>query len=366
MTRPAFLCASVLVLVCGTVTVQASPPAAGRTPPASPPATTWVAPEDRNAAIKYLALAMQMPRDLSEKVAAINYEACGITMESLEKEPSAAAALKALESYDVRPWIAASTLRKYDLELAREEGFGLLLPHLGKFREASRVLRFSARVSLAQGKPAEAAERLATIVRMSRHVSQDRILISSLVATAMTALATEEMRTLAAGGLLDDHGRTILLESLEALDPQDPFLLRACIRFEQQLATEGLRAQLKDPNFGRGFVESLLPPGDDLASRMRSKTISEWNGEQFADAIDRMQPAFDAIEQAWDAPDALAAIANVEARAEAGEFGMLAAVILPSFKIVRSAADRARENLESTLAAIRSVTPAERPATPSP
>ncbi len=364
MIHPALLATSLLTIVCGTTFGQASPPASDRSAPASTLATMRVAPEDRNAAIKYLSLSLQMPRDLADKTGTIKYESCGTTMESLEKEPTAAAALKALESYDVRPWIAASRLEKYDLELAREEGFSLLLPHLRTFREASRVLRFSARVELAKGKPAAAAERLAAIVRMSRHVAQDRILISSLVATAMTSLSAEEMRTLVASGSLDAEGRKLLLESLESLDPRDPLLLRASIRAEQQLATDGLRAQFKGPDAGRRFVELLMPPGDDPAARMRSKTIADLNGEQFAAAIDRMQPAYDALEQAWDAPDAPAAIASVAARAEAGEFGPLAAAMLPAFGNVRSSADRVRENLESTLAAIRAVTPTDAPAEP--
>ncbi len=360
MPRPRPASALTVLALGGASLLALEPPPAPKTPappPAMPspvPPVARVAPADRNAAIKYLALAMEMPRDLTEKVAAVDYDACGVTLESIKNNPAAAAALAAIESYDVAPWINASRLAKYDLELATEEGFSLLLPHLGKLRSAARILRWSARVSLAQGSPAQAAERLAAIVRIARHASQDRILISSLVGVAMSAVAFDEMRTLAAGGTLAESSRTLLVETLESLDHVDPFLVRSSLRGERELAVQGTLGRFTGPDAGSKLVEAFLQGSDqDDATRLRAKIISEWDGRRIAIELDRFNDAFDALEEAWDSSEPKEVIERVEARVNADEFGPLAAIMIPATGRVHAASERAKKDRETTLATLR-------------
>lgn len=352
-SRPLHL--QTLIALCGTSFAMAQPPspaAAARSETVETPAR--VAPEHRNAAIKYLMLAMEMPRDLTEKVAAVNYDACGVTLESIKNDPAAAAALAALESYDIAPWIKAASLAKYDLELATEEGFNLLLPHLGKLRSAARLVRWSARVALAQDRPEQAAERLAALTRMSRHVTQDRILISSLVGVAISAIAFDEMRTLAASGTLTQPARDSLVKTLESLDAADPFLTRAALRGERDLAGQSMRSRFAGPDAGSKLVELMMPASDqDDATRLRARIISAWDGERLIAETRRLDVAYDAMEEAWDSSDPQSAIQQFETRVGAEEFGPLAAILVPSTSRVFAASDRSKKDLAATLAALR-------------
>jgi hypothetical protein len=344
-----------LIALCGTSFVMAQPPspaAATRSQTLETPAR--VAPEHRNAAIKYLTLAMEMPRELTEKVAAVNYDACGVTLESIKNDPAAAAALAALESYDIAPWIKASSLAKYDLELATEEGFNLLMPHLGKMRSAARLVRWSARVALAQDRPEQAAERLAALTRMSRHVTQDRILISSLVGVAISAIAFDEMRTLAAGGTLTASARDSLVATLESFDPADPFLMRAALRGERGWGLQGTLAAFSGPDAGAAFIDSILQGSDQNdATRVRAKVISEWDTPRLTREIGRLDDAYDALELAWDSADPKTELERLETRVNAEEFGPLVALLFPSTGRAHAASERAKKDLETTLEALR-------------
>ncbi len=355
-----------LLALCGTSFAAVQPPsttAAARSETFATPAR--VAPEHRNAAIKYLTLAMEMPRELTEKVAAVNYDTCGVTLESIRNEPAAAAALAALESYDVTPWIKASSLAKYDLELATEEGFNLLLPHLGKMRSAARLVRWSARVSLARGEPEQAADRLAALTRMARHVSQDRILISSLVGIANSALAFDEMRTLAAGGTFPASVRDTLVAALESFDPADPFLMRAALRGERELVFQSTLTRFSGPDAGAMFIDSLLQGSDQNdATRLRSKIISGWDATRLTTEIGRLNDAYDALELAWDSADPKAELDRLEARVNAEEFGPLVAILFPSTGRAYAASEQIKKDLETTLAALREAKVAEPSPTP--
>jgi hypothetical protein len=151
--------------------------------------------------------------------------------------------------------------------------------------------------SLAQGSPEQAADRLAALTRMARHVAQDRILISSLVGVAMSAIAFDEMRTLAASGTLTQPARDSLVKTLESLDAADPFLTRAALRGERDLAGQSMRSQFAGPDAGSKLVELMMPASDqDDATRLRAKTISAWDGERLSDETRRIDVAYDAME----------------------------------------------------------------------
>ncbi|MEY3231681.1 MAG: hypothetical protein RL689_1770, partial [Planctomycetota bacterium] len=69
MPRARHLHALTLLALCSTSFAAAQPPStAAISRPETAAAPARVAPEHRNAAIKYLTLAMEMPRELNEKV----------------------------------------------------------------------------------------------------------------------------------------------------------------------------------------------------------------------------------------------------------------------------------------------------------
>ncbi len=85
-------------------------------------------------------------------------------------------------------FIRGSKLEIADFGVEYSAGIGALLPHPGKLRAGARLLAVDARPLAHEGKPDEAAERVAAIFNMSRHTTQERLLISSLVSIAIHSL----------------------------------------------------------------------------------------------------------------------------------------------------------------------------------
>lgn len=358
ITRSA-ACILALTCLCGVALGQEVRPGT----PAEEPSkamvtqiTPLVPPAERNAAIAYLLAMQNLPIDFVSKAADIDYDTCGTTREELDKDEKFKAATAAMEAFNGEAWINASKLRTCDFEWAREEGFSLLLPHLGKFRTAARTLRFMSRHELGNNDPVKAAEYLATMVRMSNHVSGDGFLISSLVGTAITALSTYEMRALAESGRMDEAARTVLLEALESINKEDPFLMRACIATEEASVFASINGKYQGPDAGRQFAKDMLELNgtDDTATTLRARLVDDWDGERLQREAQKAHAAFDAIRAAWDDKEApVAALEEVEARASREEFGVVAAILCPVMSKARQNSLKITRDLEEITALIK-------------
>ena len=76
-----------------------------------------------------------------------------------------------------------------DFNLQYEQGFELLLPHLSQLRMMARLMAVDANVRLHDGNTSGAAARLTSMYQMGRHVTSDRILISSLVGQSIFSVS---------------------------------------------------------------------------------------------------------------------------------------------------------------------------------
>ena len=354
-TRP---CALILALtcICGTTWCPAQPAQAKEPSNATvTKITPLVPPEDRNAAIAYLVAMQNFPADFVNKASDINYDTCGTTREELDKDEKFKAAAAAMESFNADAWVRASRLRTCDFQWAREEGFALLLPHLGKLRTAARSLRFLARHELGNNEPAKAAEYLATMIRMSNHVSGDGFLISSLVGVAITSLSMTEMRILAESGRLDEPSRKVLLEALETINREDPFLMRACIETEEASVFASINGKYQGPDAGRQFAKDMLEMtgGEDTATQLRFKIVDDWDADRLNREAQKTHAAFDAIRAAWDDKDSLAALEEVESRVSREEFGVVAAILCPTMSKARQSSLKFSRDIEEIITLIK-------------
>ncbi|MCX5688197.1 MAG: hypothetical protein NTV94_00135 [Planctomycetota bacterium] len=351
-------CALILALtcICGT-TIAQTQPADSKEPSKAmvTQVTPLVPPEDRNAAIAYLLAMQNLPTDFVTKAADIDYDACGTTRESLDKNEKFKAAVAVMDSFNAGTWVKASQLRTCDFQWAREEGFALLLPHLGKMRTAARSLRFLARQELGNDNPAKAAEYLATMVRMSNHITGDGFLISSLVGVAITSLSMTEMQTLAQSGRLDEPSRKVLLDALETINKEDPFLMRACIDTEEASVFASIIGKYQGPDAGRHFAKEMLEMNgsEDTATQLRAKILDEWDGDRLEREAQKAHAAFDAIRAAWDDKDPVVALAEAEARASREEFGVVAAILCPAMGKARQSSLKVCRDIEETIALIK-------------
>jgi hypothetical protein len=68
----------------------------------------------------------------------------------------------------------------------RAEGTGAMLPHLSEMRSAARLLTLDIRLSIRQGRFADAIERLRAGFTIARHIGDSTLLIEGLVGVAIT------------------------------------------------------------------------------------------------------------------------------------------------------------------------------------
>ena len=126
---------------------------------------------------------------------------------------------------EVNILIKASKMERCDFEVDYDEGFNAILPHLSPLRNSARILALDAQRAMSEGKPDEAAERLAAIFSMARHVCSDKLLISSLVGIAIESLAETNLQSM--NDRLTQEGRADVLAALDKYDTVDPFGVRA-------------------------------------------------------------------------------------------------------------------------------------------
>ncbi|MBS0196467.1 MAG: hypothetical protein JSR77_06895 [Planctomycetes bacterium] len=300
-----------------------------------------VAPQDRNAALKYWEASVSLSSEIATKLSELNYDQIGTTQEAVKDNAAYQAVAKITADYNPALWIEASHYKKCDFEVKYEAGVMALLSHLGKVRSGARLLRFDARRDLIEGRPEDAATEIAAIVRMGNHVSGDGFLISSLVAVAMGTMATDEARVLAESGKMTAAARDTIRAAIEEVDPKDPMRMRASIVGEQTVMLDWLGAHSSGADAGAKLSELLFALSgnpEDPTEEVHRKMIASLDEKGLAREIEQSREAYAAMLEAWDASDPVEACAAMARRISKGEFGTLALVLCPAVSKVRQTA----------------------------
>lgn len=194
---------AVLAPLCGCGQSATTPPAAQ-----SSQGRSDGAEQEQNAADEYRSLHAAMGATL---IAALSASRGELT-------PELAGALPAAQPIVLR-LVWATGLKRCDWGTDWSEGSRTLLPHLSELRALCRLLRADALSAAHTGNMDTAADRVAAIVRMSRHAS-GRSMIETLVAYAILSTAT---------GLVQDHAgawsssqRRLMLAEFSRIDASDP------------------------------------------------------------------------------------------------------------------------------------------------
>jgi hypothetical protein len=302
-------------------------------------------PENRNAALRYWAACSVISTDMTRAVADVDYEKTpAAKSDTLPDEYKRAA--EQLSGWTSREFIDASRLARCDFEIDYENGVETLLPHLGKLRTGARLTRFDARRAAIEERPLDSAEAIAAMFRMGVHVSGDGYLISSLVGNAIMAIATEEATMQRAAGSLNDEAAKIVLAELRKLDASDPAGARASLDAEKDSMFPWIARTFQGPTAGRDLVERLggMAPEESGADMLNRKLVAAMNQAQLAEASANAIRAYDELLAAWDTgADAPKAIKDLEARVAAGDYGAVAAMLLPSISKAHAATTRGAE-----------------------
>ncbi len=233
-----------------------------------------------------------------------------------------------------------------DFQVRYEDGYAALLPHLGQMRNFARLLTADARRLALAGDSQGAADRLATALRMARHITGDRILISSLVSAAITDMAMRE-----AYWLLDrtQDGREVrqaLGEAVSRFPAEDPHKVELALRTERDLVAS-LARQFRGPNAGRDFAKLFLQMGGTGEDDSAESALRALNGEQFKLEVEKAVDAFDLVFEAWNAEDPPAELRMLSEHFSSGDFGPVAVIVVPAFGHAYKSDARARERLQA-------------------
>lgn len=330
--------------VLGAAVLSAVAAAASAQPAGAGAAAPKAAPRDRNAALEYMTLHEQMDKELSALISEewrpndadwIPSEKLSLMLEDNQRL--------------VRRIMEASRLPTYDMQLRYEEGFTLVVPHLGHIRQFTRVLVTDARRLALAGRGEEAAERLTAVLRMSGHVIDDRILISSLVAVAVVSAAHKQAEHLATEGLLGDRGRREYIRAAKALLTDDPFGVARCLAMERTMARQTIQPFVE----GKGNLA-----GKELAAQLRRlqlsgegvKAVSAMMEEEAQAQVDLMDRYYAALLAAWGKSDTPTRLADLDKRLQNGDFGVLMKEIGPALSRAHVSVEKAINETRAIIA----------------
>lgn len=192
------------------------------------------------------------------------------------------------------------------------------LPHLGMLRQSARLLAADARASMALNDHEGAAERIAAMFRMSRHMRHDDIIISSQVAMAIGDFGVRMTELFIAEGRPAPEHLTPIREALAALPDEDPFYVLDAIKGERRRARSGFQS----------WIDAGAPP--EKAPPMIDGPLSLAGGVVMMAQLERFDAYFGELIDAWRSDDPPARIAELEQAVDAGQYGMLAKIMAPA------------------------------------
>lgn len=291
-------------------------------------------PKDRNAALVYsTAFHSYINRDLTDKIDAVEMNEVGTESDPAKQSEKYKAAAQAVDEnrIAVNTLIRASKMDRCDFELPMENGINVLMPHLGQLRKSARLLRFDARKMLIEGKPDEAAERIAAIYRIANHLQRDEILISTLVSVAVGGLANSESEVLIKSGKLTAAGREAILAAIGTLDSKDPYGFKGALQGERRMTVSWVRSKYTPPNAGERFAHEIEKEWGMVPNKSEPLAqIAKMDDQQFANGLAQLESYHELLLSLWDLPDAPQRLELLGSRIEKGDFGPFSQFMAPS------------------------------------
>ncbi|MDG2199648.1 MAG: hypothetical protein P8K80_00500 [Phycisphaerales bacterium] len=209
-----------------------------------------------------------------------------------------------------------------DFELDFSQGPELLMPHLSPMRVITLHMAAEARRQTLAGNEPAAARLLNTINRMALHLTQDRLLISSLVGIWMIRSSIEATDFMIEQGQLAPRDASMLLSGFKDLDDRDPMGLLDALDHERQYVGDWIRAQLAED---MGEMKALQKLGLAVDNAEELDTVFDMDGYDRA-----MRDTLDAMGMD-DLDAATTQLNSIEERLYAGDYGPLASMLSVSF-----------------------------------
>lgn len=277
------------------------------------PSSLTPAPADRNAALLYWQYRQEaMESQLLYVIGIDGQDEKGWT-------PNAEETKSLVENKAViEKLLRATKLDLCDWGTEYELGLDVTLHHLALGRGAARLLRADARRLIAAGDGDAAAERIAAMFRLAKHVSEPHATtVSTMVGGAMVEFAMTEIDNLVAHEALTVRGRESLRPCVDQLLGPDPIDIVAALRFERDWVGQALYQELLPRMMASAKQGTLQPP----EANNDPQRIETGTRQGTTLAAQRARPAFDKAIACWDDPDAVPKLTAIWQRAQDGDFG---------------------------------------------
>ncbi len=245
--------------------------------------------------------------------------------------------------------IAAAMMEKCDWGLDYNGGLELLLPHLGLMRSSARTLASDAsRLMKLEGTPEqraqherEAMRRIIAVLRMSNHVSRDRILISALVSVAINSLGRDWVVERVRAGTLNVDSAQQALGTLRALEREDIFGARESVHGEWDIFDAWLKNRFSGEDGAKKLAE-YMPTLSGDGGHPADNVIAKMNRKEFDASIARLRDFYVDNADVWDKPDARERLIKISTALGNGEYGPLGARLAPVLDRAWAADDKGR------------------------
>ncbi len=251
---------------------------------------------------------------------------------------------------DLQPLIkglmAAAEEPEADWGIEHRAGVEATVPHLGALRESVRLLRADARRLAAEGAHEAAADRIIALYRMSTQSRRDGLLICAVVNMAIGSTASSETRVLVDVYEIDPDIKARIVRAIDTLPDEDPYGIEYAIIMEPHHYAEWIRHTFTEERPGERLVEAMMIGNQTMADRLRAMTRDD-----LAQELERYEQfGRDAI-RAWNDPEALAKVTELDYGILPGKYGHIAAMS-PSIRYLRQQFEQADRDLRRTRAAL--------------
>lgn len=327
----------------------------------SPPAR---AAEDaeRNAALDYLrVILMSQDKDalFDDAEAALEqmHPKPGSEQEPMDAPEGLVPGGPLAEGLEAEAWLLrkverASLEERCDFQVRYEDGHAMMMPHVGSMRTLGLVMVADARRLALAGDPQGAADRLAAALRLARHLSNDRILIVSLLANQIGEMAIKESFWLLGRTGDADGVKASIHAALERFSEDDPFFFEAALRTERDIVAH-IGVEFQGPTAVMDYMRAFASRAEFESADEADLVWKAMGGGEFGTEVDKAVRAFEIVFEAWDASDPQAELAEFETKVAEGDHGIVAMLVLPSFSRYQGTHTRAQERIEALRARVK-------------
>jgi hypothetical protein len=238
----------------------------------------------------------------------------------------------------------AAAADRCDFGLDRSAGIGMLLPHLGHQRQGARMLAAASQWAMSRGDVREAARLITLQTELARDLVGDRVMISTLVSSAVGTLSATSARDLLDLGLVDPATAGALAATFASMAEPSALGCAEAMRGEMEL----MHASLKDAEAAKEALAIADPQTPveiaDDESIKRELEVMDGFYVRAAAAFEETDPA-----------KGRAILEGLTKELEGLPDGSLARTLMPSWEAMWESVQRNRREMQAVAAQFRAI-----------